>query len=108
MEFMIADDIGLCRHEENVAYASFMVGDVWGFDGFAFGAFRGFESGKRVTQNEAIKFIMDGTDMSEDEAKKLLYAPALEKKETIYHLVNAMSWSRKEAMDAIGVSTYDN
>ena len=108
MEFMIADDIGLCRHEENVAYASFMVGDVWGFDGYAFGAFHGFESAKRVTEDDAIKFIMDGTDMSEDEAKKLLYAPALEKKETIDHLVDVMGWTRKEAMDAIGVSTYDD
>lgn len=107
MEFMIADDIGLCRYVENVAYASFMIGDIWGFDGFAFGAFHGFESGKRVSENEAIKFIMCGTDMSEEKAKKLLYAPAIEKKETIDHLVNAMGWTRKEAMDAIGVTTED-
>ena len=37
MEFMIGEDDGLCRYEKNVAYASFMVGDVWGFNGYAFG-----------------------------------------------------------------------
>lgn len=50
MEFMIGEDDGLCRYEKNGAYASFMVGDVWGFNGYAFGVFHGFESGKRITE----------------------------------------------------------
>lgn len=107
MEFMIADDLGLCRYEENVAYASLMAGDVWGFDGYAYGAFNGFESGKRISEAEALKQIMDGCDMDEEAAKRLLYAPALNKKDTIDHLVKVMGWTRKEAMDAIGVTTED-
>ena len=46
--------------------------------------------------------------LSEDEAKKILYAPAMEKKETIDYLVKETGWTRKEAMDAIGVSTYED
>ena len=108
MEFMIADDIGLCRYVENVAYASFMIGDIWGFDGYAFGVFHGFESGKRITEQEALEYIMNGTDMSEEKAKKVLYAPSMEKKETSDYLVKETGWTRKEAMDAIGVSTYED
>ena len=47
-------------------------------------------------------------ELSEDEAKKILYAPAMEKKETIDYLVKETGWTRKEAMDAIGVSTYED
>ena len=108
MEFMIGEDDGLCRYEKNGAYASLMVGDVWGFDGYAFGVFHGFESGKRISEQEALEYIMNGTDMSEEKAKKVLYAPSMEKKETIDYLVKETGWTRKEAMDAIGVSTYED
>lgn len=112
MEFMIADDVGLCRSDE-FADSSLMVGGVWGFNGYAYGAFHGFESGKRVSEQEALKYILEDEDLtehnlSEEEAKKILYAPAMEKKETIDYLVKAAGWTRKEAMDAIGVSTYDD
>ena len=37
MEFMIVDDVGLCRSDE-FADSSLMVGGVWGFNGYAYGA----------------------------------------------------------------------
>ena len=37
MEFMIADDVGLCRSDE-FTDSSLMVGGVWGFNGYAYGA----------------------------------------------------------------------
>ena len=112
MEFMIADDVGLCRSDE-FTDSSLMVGGVWGFNGYAYGAFHGFESGKRVSEQEALKYILEDEgltehNLSEEEAKKILYAPAMEKKETIDYLVKAAGWTRKQAMDAIGVSTYDD
>ena len=107
MEFMIADDIGLCRSDE-YAEASFMVDNVWGFNGYAYGAFHGFESGKRITEQEALQYLVENEGLDEDVAKDVLYAQALNKEETIDHLVKAAGWTRQEAMDAIGVSTYED
>ena len=103
MKFKIADDYGLCRYIEGDGYSSFMEGDVWGFNGFAFGAFHGFERSSYVTENKAIDFIVKEFKKTHDEAKELLHKPSLGRGKTIAHLERQHPyWSRTDAMKYIG------
>ena len=64
---------------------------------------------KEANENALYKAkVQASKDLTEQLAKKVLYAPSMEKKETIDYLVKETGWTRKEAMDAIGVSTYED
>lgn len=100
MEFRIADDVGLCRNHGDY-YESYMIGNVWGFDGFACGAFLGFESSKPITREEALECLINECDVAPENAEVELEKPGLSIEETIQNLVDH-GYTVKDARIAIG------
>lgn len=100
MEFRIADDVGLCRKSDS-GYESCMIGNVWGFDGFACGAFLGFESSKPITREEALECLINECDVAPENAEAELEKPGLSIEETIQNLVDH-GYTVKDARIAIG------
>jgi len=68
MEFMIGDDVGLCRYSSGSGYHEGLKGKdsncKWCVDGYADGTFVGFESARCASEDEAVKYIVDVFEMS--------------------------------------------
>ena len=104
MEFMIAEDVGLCRFD-GTNYESYMVGGVWGFNGFAYGAFKGFENGRKITRAEALSCLINECDVAPDKAEYELEKQGLGIEETIQHLVDAVpDFTVADAQEVIGLA----
>lgn len=72
MEFMLSNEYELCRKDGNT-YATFIIGNVWGSDDYADDVFNGYEHAFRVTEQEAIEFMIKDRGLSREEGKKLLH-----------------------------------
>ena len=106
MEFMIGDDVGLCRYGSGSGYHEGLKGKdsncKWCVDGYAAGAFVGFESARRITEEEAVKFIMDDLGLSEEEAKAKLKEKGLGKEEAIAYVAKSFGYHPTQAAKALG------
>jgi len=90
MEFMIGDDVGLCRYSSGSGYHEGLKGKdsncKWCVDGYADGTFVGFESARCASEDEAVKYIVDVFEMSKEEAVEKLNEKGLDKEESIKYL----------------------
>lgn len=102
MEFMICDPDGLCRNGTDSGYDECLKNDKWCADGYAAGAFHGFESARRITEEEAVKVIMDDLGLSEEEAKAKLKEKGLGKEEAIAYVAKSFGYHPTQAAKALG------
>lgn len=103
MEFMIGDDVGLCRYGRGSGYHEGLNGEdsncKWCVDGYAAGAFVGFESARRVSEDEAVKYIVDVFEMSKEEAVE----KGLDKEESIKYLGKTFGDNPRRAKQILGL-----
>lgn len=106
MEFMIGDDVGLCLYGSGSGYHEGLKGkDInckWCVDGYAAGAFVGFESARRVSEDEAVKYIVDVFEMSKEEAVEKLNEKGLDKEESIKYLGKTFGDNPRRAKQILG------
>lgn len=106
MEFMIGDDVGLCRYGSGSGYHEGLNGEdsncKWCVDGYAAGAFVGFESARRVSEDEAVKYIVDVFEMSKEEAVEKLNEKGLDKEESIKYLGKTFGDNPRRAKQILG------
>lgn len=106
MKFVIGDDVGLCRQCDNSEYDEGLKGNAvnckWCADGYAYGAFRGFESASVVSEDEAVKFIMNTLKMTREEAVDKLNEKGLYKEESIKYLGKTFGDSPRRAKQMLG------
>lgn len=103
MEFMIGDDVGLCRYGSGSGYHEGLKGKdsncKWCVDGYAAGAFVGFESARSVSEDEAVKYIVDVFEMSKEEAVE----KGLDKDKSIKYLGKTFGDNPRRAKQILGL-----
>ena len=100
MEFYKDWDGQLYRKDGN-DYASFK-DEEWCTDGYAYGAFKGFESGSYVDEKQAVKCLIDDYGIDKSKAKELLVKKQLDRDESIAYMAKHRGYSQKEAAKALG------
>lgn len=107
MEFMIGDDVGLCRYGSGSGYHEGLKGKdsncKWCVDGYAAGAFVGFESARSVSEDEAVKYIVDVFKMSKEEAVEKLNEKGLDKDKSIKYLGKTFGDNPRRAKQILGL-----
>ena len=103
MEFKMSKDDGLCRYKENEGYTSYKDGE-WCFNGYAYGAFMGFESADDVSEAEAAQILADTYKLTLNEAKGELTKEGLSREESIKFLMEERNWSAEWAMKSLGLN----
>lgn len=104
MEFMICNPDGLCRRGSGSGYAECLKEDKWCVDGYAAGAFMGFESGTRISEEEAVEYIVKEHGLDEESAKQKLTEQGLSKEESIKYIQKVFGYSPNVAAEALGVN----
>ncbi len=106
MEFMISDDVGLCCYGSGSGYHEGLNGEdsncKWCVDGYAAGAFVSFESARRVSEDEAVKYIVDVFEMSKEEAVEKLNEKGVDKEESIKYLGKTFGDNPRRAKQILG------
>lgn len=102
MEFMICDSDGLCRNGTDSGYDECLKNDKWCADGYAAGAFHGFESARCASEDEAVKHIVDVFEMSKEEAVEKLNEKGLDKEESIKYLGKTFGDNPRRAKQILG------
>ncbi|WP_304159785.1 hypothetical protein [Phascolarctobacterium succinatutens] len=107
MEFMIGDDVGLCRYGSGSGYHEGLKGKdsncKWCVDGYAAVAFVGFESARSVSEDEAVKYIVDVFEMSKEEAVEKLNEKGLDKDKSIKYLGKTFGDNPRRAKQILGL-----
>nr|DAW16614.1 MAG TPA: chromosomal replication initiator protein [Caudoviricetes sp.] len=104
MEFMICNPDGLCRSGSESGYDECLKNDKWCVDGYAAGAFMGFESGTRISEEEAVEFIVKEHGLDKESAKQKLTEQGLSKEESIEYMRKTFGYSPKAAAKALGLN----
>ena len=103
---MIGDDVGLCRYGSGSGYHEGLKGKAgnckWCVDGYAAGAFAGFENAKRVSEDDAVSFIMDVFKMDKNEAGAKLIEKGLDEEESIKYLGETFGDTPRKAKEILG------
>ena len=102
MDFMISDDYGLCRLDDEGNQSSFTYGNVWGFNGYAFGAFRGFERASRISEEKAKEYLINEHGLLPEIAEQKVKEASLGREETIAHLKKHTRFSYYSILVMIG------
>lgn len=106
MLFKMSKDDGLCRYKEGEGYTSYKDGE-WCFNGYAFGAFKGFESADNVSVAEAAKILAETYKLTLQEAESELQKDGLSREESIKYLMKERGWNAKWAMESLGMNFTD-
>ena len=93
MEFMICNPDGLCRRGSGSGYAECLKEDKWCVDGYAAGAFMGFESGTRISEEEAVEYIVKEHGLDKESAKQKLK-----------YIQKVFGYSPNVAAEALGIN----
>lgn len=104
MEFMICNPDGLCRRGSGSGYAECLKESKWCVDGYAAGAFMGFESGTRVSEEDAVEYIVKEYGLDNESAKQKLVEEGLSKEESIEYMRKTFGYSPKGAAEALGLN----
>lgn len=78
---------------------------MWGFNGYAFGVFRGFERASYVTVEKAKEYLINEHGLTPAVAEKKLYEPSVDREATIAHIKQHTNFSYYRILEMIGFTS---